>query len=662
MSSCCTAEEKTEECCNREAATSWLRVGIAAVVACQMMIFGLSVNMSDLKGMDYNVLHTLLATSALVVFILAGIPILQTAWRSLLQRRVVMEQLFLAGILGSFSVSVFCSIRHQGAVYYDVVAVLVAIYTFGTLMGQNRRSAAMASTQALRKEFSQCARLDSNDQPATIPVAQVQVGDRILVRIGEGIPVDGTVESGTSLVRETPLTGEPFPVVKRDGDAVRAGSYIVDHPLVIKAQSSGETRQLDALIAELERTHARPNVIQREVDRIVEWFLPVVMLLAVLTFVTLALIGDWQMGLLRSLTILVVACPCAMGLATPISVWGALTALAKRGITVFSADWIESLARIDTVLFDKTGTLSEGDLALVDFITVEGVDRTQLRSWIGSLQAAVHHPMARAFQGWSGQYHLDVKLLAGTGLEASVPRADGSTHLLQIGNESLLNEKDESTFAKLRQKLLGSFSHKLVVKLDGEVIALAALREKFRDASQEVKKWLDRNQVRVEILTGDPSDSARQLGWEHVLVGLTPEQKAHRVRELQDNGHCVLFVGDGVNDSLAISESDAGLALSDGSGVAQDVASALLYGGRLESIPAAIAIARKTRRVIHQNLVFAAVYNFIGVSLAMLGILHPIVAALLMLGSSLWVSARALSIGQQIDEVAENVIAVPATA
>jgi P-type E1-E2 ATPase len=333
---------------------------------------------------------------------------------------------------------VHSSITGAGGVYYEIVAVLVAIYTFGTILARQRRDTLRRSIEKIGAAVDLCERVDPNGHRERVTVDRIVPGDQVLVGAGEGVPVDGTVSDGIALVSQAALTGEPYPVVKRPGDSILAGSRVEDSTLRIAAVSRGRSRRLDALLRSIEDARKNPGRIQREADRLVSWFLPLVLVIAALTTLGWTLQSGWITGVFNGLAVLLVACPCAMGLATPVAIWSALAALAKRGLFARGGDAIEALALIDTAVFDKTGTLSESDARIVDFVVAPGVDRAQLLREIAAVQTGSGHPIARAFRSAqaadSTLLARAIRVLPGAGIEGTLP--DGTT--LQVGNDGIL--------------------------------------------------------------------------------------------------------------------------------------------------------------------------------------------------------------------------------
>jgi heavy metal translocating P-type ATPase len=623
MSSCCQCKAPDAGAREPVRTLGWMRLAIAGFVAAQSMIFSLAVNISPPAEPARTALHAALALSAVVVFLLLGLPLLRAAWSGARRGRIVFEQLFLVGIFGAFGASLVSTFTGTGHVYYEIVAILLAIHTFGRILGDNRRSAALEAANALGREFDSCERVDAGGRISTVPVRNVRIGDTVLVAAGAAIPVDGTVITGTALVNESALTGEPFPVVKREGDTALAGSHSLDGALRIRVTDT--SRRLDTILSRVATARSHPSRLEREADRLVVWFLPVVLTISTATFVFWTLRSGWVVGLFNALAVVLVACPCSMGLATPIAIWSALADLARRGLVARDSDLVERLAGIDAVFFDKTGTLGQERLDIVDFAAAPGIDRGELLREVASLEAASNHPIALAFRSHAtGSDARDVRLIPGVGIAGRV----GDTEI-QIGNTP---PPDDTLSDLLRES--GAASHMLYIQRNRAPAGIALLRERLRDSSSQTLSALDAAGIPWAVLTGGRDDT---LGLANTHTGLSPEAKIDRMRAFSSRA---LFVGDGINDAPAMAEAHVSLCISGGSAVASEAAMGEVHD--LREIPHAIARCRATVRAIRRNLLFAATYNFIGITLAACGLLHPVAAALLMLVSSFTVSWLAL--------------------
>ncbi len=671
MVSCCSSNRSIGRPANgkvrhiRSGAEDWIRLGIAALVAGQSMAFGIAINVSPPEGEERAFIHALLAGSALFVFFVIGLPILRNAWFGVCERKINLDQFFLLGIAGSFAASLQATLSGRGNVYYEVVAVLVAIHTLGRILSERRREAALEAACKLRAAFDSCWKLTCCGEELRMPVSQIAPGDKVRVRSGEGVPVDGILCEGPVFVRETAFTGETFPVVKRAGDLVLAGSTLEDGVVVIEATQYGYDRCLDHLLRSLELAGERKSKLQREADKIVEWFLPTVAGVALLIFIGWTAAVGWDVALIHALTAIVVACPCALGLATPLAVWQALNYLAERGVLIKSGDALERLASINAAVFDKTGTLSSEIPAVVDFVTTEGFTREEVRRWVGMAQAGSLHPVARAFACWSVKGATNapgssdpvvVEELPGAGISVKLPEG-----ILKIGNEGILlgesSVRDEagrlSSLLLLREGQVRTF----YVTLNDRVVAAAALRETLRSDTTSTVKWFESSGFQTYIMTGDPGwkpPSELELTPDRIRTGLRPEEKAAAVMEMSQNGAKVLFVGDGLNDAPAMRAAYASLAMGGGAELSRETASGEIFGGQLGASVVAVRVAKHTVSAMRNNMRYAVIYNCIGIGLAAAGILHPVVAAVIMLASSVTVSWRALNLFSDEQMQAEN--------
>jgi heavy metal translocating P-type ATPase len=650
MSSCCCSRPPEAVRPRSSRTRDLIRMTVAAFVAAQSMIFGLAVSMNPPVGATRTAIHLALMLSSIVVFALVGGPLVREAWNAARQRRIALEQFFLVGIAGAFAASVHCTLSGEGNVYYEVVAILLAIYTLGKLVLARQRQGVTDAAASLEAEFDRCEVLRPHGSCGIVPVNKVAIGDRIFVRAGDAICVDGVVREGAALVRQTALTGEVFPSVKRAGDPVWAGSFSLDGALVVEALVNGQRRRLDGLLESVRKARNCPAQTQQMVDRLTAWFLPIVLGASLLTFAYWTFRVSWSQGVINALAVLVVACPCSLGLATPIGVWTALSRLARRGIVPRDSAVVEKLARVDTVVFDKTGTLSEDEFQLVDFVVAQDVDREGLRRAVAAVETASSHPMARAFQQTApGTPATEVRLIAGAGISGCV---DGAQ--LVIGNASVLDEESRHEAEVLAAELRGAdaVGHRVYILVDGQLAGIGLLREWLRDSARGAVHALQQMNIRSLVLTGDPSESEvlRDLGVP-AETNLTPEQKAARVRELKRESRGILFVGDGVNDAPAMLEAGLAASIRNGSPLARESSSLELSNGDLGAIAFAIQESRHAMRTIRGNLLFAAAYNVTGILLAATGLIHPVLAALLMLASSFTVTLRATRGARQTDDL-----------
>jgi len=625
------------------------RVILGAVIASQTMLIGFALNLSETEGTQRMVLHGLSIALTLIVMALLGLPLLRATWDCACRRTFGLEALFVSGVCGAFGASLVSSLRGTGPVYYEVVAVLLSVYSASKVLTARAREQALSETRRLSETFSTARRIGPPEEQ--VPIDAIAEGDCVRVLPGEAIPVDGVVIQGEGFVRETPLTGEPEPVIRRVGDAILAGGFSEDAELRIRSRTTGRDRQIDALIRRVEEARATLNSsqAQSQADRLARVFLPIVLSTALGAFSWGVFHGNWEAGLFNGLSVLLVACPCALGLATPLGLWQGMATLAARGVVVRDARALERLASVNRVAFDKTGTLSEPQLTLVDVVASgDALQRHQWMSIVAAVESRSHHPVARAFRDRVPDPAMKIEVedfivVPACGVQARVSTGSDPTMVIRIGQRDWAWEHglDE----RLEQRLQGSGS-RVWISADGQPVAVALVREQLRSSAAATFQDLDRMGITPCVLSGDQFARTRELlagmtEENHLKSGLTPTQKAERIQQWQAQGHCVLFVGDGVNDAPALAAADVSVGLLEGAPLASATADLVLCGGNLREIPEALAVARGVRNSIQRNLRFAVVYNSIGMILAATGHLHPVAAVLLMTGSSAVVSWRA---------------------
>ncbi len=634
----------------------WFKIAVGALLAGQSMLLGLAANLTPPAGAVRWSLHLALIASSLGSMAVLGPPLFRSALETLRQRRISIELLFLAGIGGALGISIYSTVSGAGAIYYEVVSVLVTVYAIGKTLGAQSRARALAETRHLQQRFETCQKIISGDAAISVRVAQIRPGDQVRVLPGDPIPVDGVIVGGQAFVCETPLTGEPFPVVRHPGDEVFAGSYCEDGELRIRATVEGTARRLDALLSALESAREQPCHMQAQADAVVGWFLPLVFLTSAGTFLFWTWRGGWAAGWFNALAVLLIACPCAMGLATPIALWRGLAALASRGLVARGGDSIERLGSLDRMVFDKTGTLSQESFSLIDLSAMGSApERQVILAQLRAIQKASSHPIARAFQSVDFEPAQPVflcrlvKVIPALGVEAWLESAQAGDHHLRVGQRGLLSElAGETELLSHLKRTAGD--HLVYVEIDGRLAAIAAVRERLRDSAEQAIRLLEGLGIECAVMTGDRAEhAARLLERAEVQGSLTPQDKAERIKALGKAGYQIGFVGDGVNDAPAMQAAACSVALAHGAGVTIATADAVLYGGDLRVLPWAVQLSRQVRGSVRSNLLFACAYNLIGMTLAAAGLLHPVAAALLMVISSFTVSWRALRSTEQAE-------------
>lgn len=650
---CCTPGGEQVDLSSQEAgksvARTWLRVGIALVIAGQTMIFGLAINVTPpAYGTPiYWGLHGALFLSSWVVIALLAPPLVRATWSSLKAKTVTIEGLFLLSMVGALVGSAVSSLKGEGAVYYEVVAVVLAVYTVGKTLGRQSREKALRELEVIQETFNYAYLETACGKRERVDVECVTEYDRIVVAPGEPITVDGIILEGRSFVDEIAMTGEPSAVCLQEGDRVLAGTYAVDGQLII-AKIRGK-RQLDDVIHTIQNARTEPSRYEAQADKIMVWFLPIVILVSGGTFFYWLAQGAWSVALFNAMAVLLVACPCALGLATPLAIWGGLWKMASLGVVARSGEIIDTLATVDRVVFDKTGTLSEGSLVLEHTKVMDVFKDKSL--WIKGIlvlvEQSINHPVARALLALESQETREAAegwrvarqgVIPGQGIDAEIVNVNGERIRVRVGTQALMSEGADHYFE------LGTGKKAVYLSIDGELAAMVTLQESLRAEVQEVFERLSQAEVALTILTGDPDPRWSEISKVAVNSGLTPGDKVREVRLMQERGESVVFVGDGVNDAPAMAVASGALAMGGGAALTCSNAGGVLMGESLLSIEQVITLARALRRRLRGNLFFAAMYNGIGMTLAACGMLHPVVAALLMVGSSAFVSFRVLSL------------------
>ena len=630
---------------------AWLRIAIAGVFAGQGMVFSLALNMTPppFASMAYLILHGGLILSALAVMAFLGGPLFASTLAMFRGRRLSIEGLFTLSLLGAFVGSVVGSLTGQGSVYYEVVSIVIAIYTFGRMLGERSQAKMKLESARLRERFDRVTVQSEEGNWQECSLAEVSVGTLVRVEPGGPFTVDGIIQTGVGYVQETALTGEPLPVVRRAGDRVRAGAWSVDSRFELVVEQGAGTRELDAILRTVEGADGRPSQVQTQANDLIRIFLPIVVAVSAATALFWGLTGTWMDAVLNSMAVLLVACPCALGLATPVAISQGLFRLAQLGLVSRDGALIDALARTRRVFFDKTGTLSESDLRVTELWVDKDlpIKRNELLASVLAAESGLEHPVARALtkylksEGIDGACELqNLQVIAGQGIAYDLVAGE-ARHRFQVGEASLAGS--EQAIEDVVEGLHETKGRRVFVYLDDRVVACLVLGERLRLGVDQIWTALDTLEIRSHILTGDPLPELTLPPGVKIEQGLSSADKVERVRDSARAGESPLFVGDGINDVAAMLEASGSIAMHSGAGLARSVAMGQLSDDQIEVIPRAVSLSRAILRRLRGNLLYAFVYNLIGMALAAAGLLHPVAAALIMLVSSFWVTARALS-------------------
>jgi heavy metal translocating P-type ATPase len=578
----------------------------------------------------------------------AAWPILRSGLARARRAQANMDTLIA---LGTLTASVFSVVRLAtgGALFFDTAALILAFILLGRYLEARATARASGAIRSLLELGAKRARVLSDGGEREVPVAEVGVGALLRVRPGERVPVDGEVIDGRSSVDESMLTGESLAVDKAPGDPVTGATVNGDGALTMRATAVGEGTALARIVALVRRAQEDRAPVQRLADRVAGVFVPVVLGIAGVTFLVWWLAaGDPVAGVIDAVAVLIVACPCALGLATPTAIMVAGGRGAALGVLVKGATVLETARAIDTVVFDKTGTLTTGRMALVDQVTAGGEDGKRARALAAGAEADSEHPIAAAIVAAAGENRAaearDLRALPGHGVRASV---DGREVL--VGRPTLLADHGLAVPAELRDAVQTAEAEgrtAVLVGWDGHARAMFAVADTLKDGARDVVDRLHELGVRTAMITGDNARTARavatEAGIEEVLAGVPPDGKAAEVKRLQHTGRRVAMVGDGINDAPALARADLGVAIGTGTDVAIESAQITLMSGDLDGVVTALALSRRTLRTVRQNLGWAFGYNVAAIPLAALGILPPIAAGAIMAFSSVSVVSNSL--------------------
>jgi len=574
------------------------------------------------------------------VLIWAGGPIYRAAWSAALHRTVNMNTLIAVGTLAAYGYSVvatfapgfFVRSGFHAAVYYDTAIMIIALILLGRYLEMNaRRRTSFAITQLMNLRPA-TARIWRNQEEQDLPIEAVQTGDRLVVRPGDRIPVDGDVVEGASSVNEAMLTGESLPVAKGPGATVYAGTINIEGRFVFQASAVGKETALARIVQLVQEAQGSRAPIQRFADQVATVFVPTVIGIATCAFMIWFLLGPSPAltpALLTFVAVLIIACPCALGLATPTAIMVGTGLGAEQGILVRSAEALELAYAIDTVVFDKTGTLTQGVPHVTDVVSGDMPAEEVLRL-AASVERWSEHPLAQALvhsaqeKGLQLEQGTDFVSTPGQGVQWKVAGVS-----VLVGSRRLMVEQsyELNGFEATINDFAAAGKMSTLIGIEGKVQGVVAIADAVRPEAGEAIQALHEAGLQVMMLTGDRSQAAQsiatQLGIDKVLAEILPDQKAREVEKLQGEGRRVAMVGDGINDSPALAQADLGLAIGTGTDVAMETAQITLMSGDLRGVVKAIRLSRATMRTIHQNLFWAFAYNAALIPVAA-GVLYPL--------------------------------------
>jgi Cu+-exporting ATPase len=585
------------------------------------------------------------------VVLWGGRPFFERGWASVVNRSLNMFTLIAIGTGVAYVYSVVAALvpgifpasfrTHGGevAVYFEAAAVITTLVLLGQVLELRARSQTNSAIRALLGLAPKTARLLHDDgSEVDVPLEQVKLGDRLRVRPGEKVPVDGIVLEGSSSVDESMVTGEPIPVEKTAGSRVTGATVNGTGSFVMRAERVGSETLLAQIVRMVNEAQRSRAPIQRLADVVASYFVPAVVLIAALTFIIWSIIGPqprMAYALVNAVAVLIIACPCALGLATPMSIMVGTGRGATAGVLVKNAEALEIMGKVDTIVVDKTGTLTEGRPQLLSVVALGQWQENDLLDLAASLERASEHPLAGAVVTGAEARHAtlsqvqEFRAVTGKGVIGTI-----GARRIALGNEALLTEMgvECEELSRAARDLRRTGQTVMLLAVDGEAAGLLGVADPVKPSTPEAIALLHRDGVRIVMLTGDNRTSAeavaRELGIDEVEAEVLPAQKAEVVKRLQAQGRIVAMAGDGINDAPALAQAHVGIAMGTGTDVAMESAGVTLVKGDLRGIAKARRLSRATIRNIRENLFFAFVYNSIGVPIAA-GALYPIVGLLL---------------------------------
>lgn len=595
-----------------------------------------------------------------------GAQFYKGAYTSLKNKSANMDVLVVLGTSAAYFYSIFLSFEWMNAgsighpdLYFEAAAVIITLILLGNLFEERAKGKTSQAIQKLLGLQAKTARIVRNGIELEIPIEEVIVGDTIIVRPGEKIPVDGEILEGQSAVDESMLTGESIPIDKVPGDTVIGATVNSNGSLQIKATKVGKDTALAQIVRVVEEAQGSKADIQRIADKITGVFVPIVIVIAIITFFVWYFVvapGDFRASIIPVISILVIACPCALGLATPTSIMAGSGKAAEMGILFKGGEHLENTQSIDTVVLDKTGTVTEGKPELTDVLITDNFDKNEVLQLLGSAENLSEHPLAQAIV--AGVKDKDIELLdtqefealPGFGISAIIAGKEvfaGTRKLMREQNISIKVETETKM-----EKLENDGKTAMLIAINGEIAGVVAVADTIKATSKAAIARMHKLGLEVIMLTGDNQRTAdaiaKQVDIDAVIAEVLPDQKSDKIKELQAQGKNVAMVGDGINDAPALVVADIGMAIGTGTDIAIEAADVTLMRGDLNSVADAIIMSKKTMRNIKQNLFWAFIYNTIGIPIAAAGLLAPWIAGGAMAFSSVSVVLNALRL-QRVD-------------
>ncbi len=643
-----TAPERELKAMKRRVAVTL--VGVVAALGLRVIaLFGIvaTIMYFDVVGglRIYDI--AIFAVSTPVVWI-AGFRIYKGAYQSLRNRKINMDVLVTAGVLagwtyGALNVA-FLSTAAEGSGYLEVAIGILAFVLLGKYIEELIRRRSAASIRKLLELQPTMARVIKDGKEVELPIDQVQTGDIILVKPGEKIPIDGTVTEGYSSVDEKLLTGESIPVEKNVGSEVIGATINKTGLLTIQATRVGDQTALSQIVHLVEEAQASSAPVQKFADQVVAYFVPMIFTVAAISFVYWYITSGFTTAFLALLAVLLIACPCALGIATPTAILAGVGKGAEYGVLLRSGEYIEKARKLSTIVFDKTGTLTKGEPSVTDIKTYNSYTEQDVLKFAGAAEKGSEHPLAEAILNTAEKGKVKIpkadsfEALPGRGVQCTV-----GEKMVLLGNRKLMQEQNVSITDLESDHLALETQGKtvMILAVEGVVAGLIAAMDTVKESAAEAIEQLKGMNLEVVMLTGDNERTAKaiaqQLGITEVIANVLPWQKVDAIKKLQSEGKVVAMVGDGINDAPALAQADIGIAIGSGTDIAKETGGIVLIRDDLRDVALGVELSKKTMRKINTNLFWAFAYNVVMIPIAAAGLLNPMYAAGAMAISSLTV-------------------------
>lgn len=645
------------------------RLGASAFLSMGVMVFALALYSRDVYQLDpatatpaaadwYGLIRYVSLLLATPVFFMLGLPIFSNAMEEFHNRIITTDALIVLGVASAFFYSYSNTLRGQGAVYYDTACMILVLVTLGRYLEASGKTKASAAVRELERILPDTAVVQDKDRQRTIATRDIALSDLVLVTAGERIAVDGTIESGRAHIDEQVVTGESIPTEKEAGDWVYAGSVSVDGKLEVRVTAVGTASTFSRMLRVIEQAKAQKSGYERMADRVTAWFVPAVLVLAAIGAARSYARGSLMDAILTGLSVLLISCPCALGIATPMAIWMAMGCALRRGVLFRSGEAIERLAGVTALAIDKTGTLTTGNPAVctVAFRQSGETTRGTALALAAGMSTGSAHVLSDAVCAYvQSQGHAPIRIdeirtVPGRGVAAS-----HAGQSLCLGSLAFVRDRGaamDPTLAQQAERWTASALSIVCLQVDEHVECVLALSETLREDAKPAMAHLDRMVSKTLLLTGDTEERASAISAELGIEGLgrlLPDDKIEQIKKLRDRHGPVAMVGDGLNDAPALAAADVGIAMGCGADITRESADVCLLGENLALLPFCFDLARRTVTTIRTNLFWAFAYNVVGISLAMTGHLSPILAAGAMAVSSLIVVANSLRLERRMD-------------